>query len=217
MVKPAYGQPIDSATYKITLGYFDSLLRLLHPFMPFITEELWQHLEERKEGESIMTALIPSETEIKNDILSSMELAKEVIVGVRGVRAAKNIPNKDVLTLNILGEFKNDEFSIIEKLANLDKINFVSEKDATAASFMVGTIEFNVPLTNNIDVEAELAKLKKDLEYQHGFLASVQKKLGNERFVNNAPAAVVEGEKKKMADAESKIKSLEESIAALSK
>ena len=217
MVKPAYGQPIDSATYKITLGYFDSLLRLLHPFMPFITEELWQHLEERKEGESIMTALIPSETEIKNDILSSMELAKEVIVGVRGVRAAKNIPNKDVLTLNILGEFKNDEYSIIEKLANLDKINFVTDKDATAASFMVGTTEFNVPLTNNIDVEAELAKLQKDLEYQRGFLASVQKKLGNERFVNNAPATVVEGEKKKMADAESKIKSLEESIAALSK
>ena len=217
MVKPVYGQPIDSATYKATLGYFDSLLRLLHPFMPFITEELWQHLEVRKEGESIMTALIPSETEIKNDILSSMELAKEVIVGVRGVRATKNIPNKDVLTLNILGEFKNNEFSIIEKLANLDEINFVSEKDVTAASFMVGTIEFNVPLTNNIDVEAELAKLQKDLEYQRGFLASVQKKLGNERFVNNAPAAVVEGEKKKMADAESKIKSIEESIAALSK
>ena len=217
MVKPAYGQPIDTTTYKATLSYFDSLLRLLHPFMPFITEELWQHLEERKDGESIMTALIPSEVEIDRDILLSMESAKEVIVGVRGVRATKNIPNKDVLTLNILGEYSSSEFSIIKKLANLDSINNTNEKDATAASFMVGTTEFNVPLTNNIDVEAELAKLNKDLEYQRGFLASVQKKLSNERFVNNAPAAVVEGEKKKLADAESKIKSLEESIAALSK
>ena len=217
MVKPAYGQPIDTTTYKATLSYFDSLLRLLHPFMPFITEELWQHLEERKDGESIMTALIPSEVEIDRDILLSMESAKEVIVGVRGVRATKNIPNKDVLTLNILGEYSSSEFSIIKKLANLDSINNTNEKDATAASFMVGTNEFNVPLTNNIDVEAELAKLNKDLEYQRGFLASVQKKLSNERFVNNAPAAVVEGEKKKLADAESKIKSLEESIAALSK
>lgn len=217
MVKPAYGQPIDVTTYKATLSYFDSLLRLLHPFMPFISEELWQHLEDRKDGESIMTALVPSEVEIDKDILLSMESAKEVIVGVRGVRAAKNIPNKDVLTLNVLGEYSSLEFSIIKKLANLDSINNTNEKDATAASFMVGTIEFNVPLTNNIDVEAELAKLNKDLEYQRGFLASVQKKLSNERFVNNAPAAVVEGEKKKLADAESKIKSLEESIEALSK
>ena len=217
MVKPAYGQPIDKATYKATLNYFDSLLRLLHPFMPFITEELWQHLEERNNGESIMTALIPSEVEIDKEILSSMESAKEVIVGVRGVRATKNIPNKDVLSLNILGEYSDAEFSIIKKLANLESINKTNEKDATAASFMVGTTEFNVPLTNNIDIEAELAKLNKDLEYQRGFLTSVQNKLSNERFVNNAPQAVVEGERRKLADAETKIKALEESIAALSK
>ena len=217
MVKPAYGQPIDKATYKSTLNYFDSLLRLLHPFMPFITEELWQHLEERNNGESIMTALIPSVVDIENKILSSMESAKEVIVGVRGVRATKNIPNKDILSLNILGEYSNAEFSIIKKLANLECINKTNEKDATAASFMVGTTEFNVPLTNNIDIEAELAKLNKDLEYQRGFLISVQKKLSNERFVNNAPQAVVEGERRKLADAETKIKALEESIAALSK
>ena len=217
MVKPAYGQPIDKATYKATLNYFDSLLRLLHPFMPFITEELWQHLEERNNGESIMTALIPSEVEIDKEILSSMESAKEVIVGVRGVRATKNIPNKDVLSLNILGEYSDAEFSIIKKLANLESINKTNEKDATAASFMVGTTEFNVPLTNNIDIEAELAKLNKDLEYQRGFLTSVQKKLSNERFVNNAPQAVVEGERRKLADAETKIKALEESIATLSK
>ena len=217
MVKPVYGHPIDKDTYNATLSYFDSLLRLLHPFMPFITEELWQHLEERKDGESIMTALIPSEVEIDKEILQSMEVAKEIIVGVRGVRAAKNIANKDVLSLNVLGEYNSNEFSVIKKLANLDAINVTSEKDATAASFMVGTTEFNVPLTNNIDIEAELAKLNKDLEYQRGFLASVQKKLSNERFVNNAPAAVVEGERRKLADAETKIKALEESIAALSK
>ena len=217
MVKPVYGHPIDKDTYNATLSYFDSLLRLLHPFMPFITEELWQHLEERKDGESIMTALIPSEVEIDKEILQSMEAAKEIIVSVRGVRAAKNIANKDVLSLNVLGEYNSNEFSVIKKLANLDAINVTSEKDATAASFMVGTTEFNVPLTNNIDIEAELAKLNKDLEYQRGFLASVQKKLSNERFVNNAPAAVVEGERRKLADAETKIKALEESIAALSK
>jgi valyl-tRNA synthetase len=216
MVKPAYGAPIDKATYLITLSYFDSLLRLLHPFMPFITEELWQHLEERKNGESIMTALLPEISAINTEILDSMNVAKEIIVGVRGVRATKNIPNKDVPTLNVLGTYSDVENSIIIKLANLDAINAVSEKDAAAASFMVGTTEFNVPLANNIDVEAELEKLNKDLEYQLGFLASVQKKLSNERFVNNAPAAVVEGERKKLADAESKIASLKESIAALS-
>ena len=216
MVKPAYGAPIDKATYLTTLSYFDSLLRLLHPFMPFITEELWQHLEERKNGESIMTALLPEISAINTEILDSMNVAKEIIVGVRGVRATKNIPNKDVLTLNVLGTYSDVENSIIIKLANLDAINAVSEKDAAAASFMVGTTEFNVPLANNIDVEAELEKLNKDLEYQLGFLASVQKKLSNERFVNNAPAAVVEGERKKLADAEYKIASLKESIAALS-
>ena len=216
MVKPAYGAPIDKATYLTTLSYFDSLLRLLHPFMPFITEELWQHLEERKNGESIMTALLPEISAIDTEILDSMNVAKEIIVGVRGVRATKNIPNKDVLTLNVLGAYSDVENSIIIKLANLDAINAVSEKDAAAASFMVGTTEFNVPLANNIDVEAELEKLNKDLEYQLGFLASVQKKLSNERFVNNAPAAVVEGERKKLTDAESKIASLKESIAALS-
>ena len=217
MVKPAYGKPIDAITYKATLNYFDSLLRLLHPFMPFITEELWQHLEERKEGDSIMTSLISSPKSINSAILDSMEKAKEIIIGVRSVRASKNIANKEVLTLNVLGDYVECEQTIITKLANLDSINIVTDKDASAASFMVGTTEFNVPLANNIDIEAELEKLNKDLEYQLGFLASVQKKLSNERFVNNAPAAVVEGERKKLADAESKIATIKESIAALSK
>ncbi|MBR3829944.1 MAG: valine--tRNA ligase [Muribaculaceae bacterium] len=217
MVKPAYGKPIDAITYRATLNYFDSLLRLLHPFMPFITEELWQHLEERKDGDSIMTSLISSPKSINSAILDSMEKAKEIIIGVRSVRASKNIANKEVLTLNVLGDYVECEQTIITKLANLDSINIVTDKDASAASFMVGTTEFNVPLANNIDIEVELEKLNKDLEYQLGFLASVQKKLSNERFVNNAPAAVVEGERKKLADAESKIATIKESIAALSK
>ena len=217
MIKPAYGQPIDKKTFGITLEYFDSLLRLLHPFMPFITEELWQHLAERKEGESIMNALIPQSREIDQNVLDAMERAKEVVIGVRGVRAAKNIAPKEKLELNVLGEFDSSLYAVIEKLANLSSINSTTEKDASAASFMVGTTEFNVPLANNIDVEAELAKLSKDLEYYKGFRESVLKKLSNERFVNNAPAAVVEGERRKLADAETKIKNLEDSISALSK
>lgn len=217
MVKPAYGQPIDKATYETTLSYFDSLLRLLHPFMPFITEELWQHIQERKDGESIMYALTPCADESDNEILASMEIAKEVITGVRGVRASKNIPQKDVLDLNIIGEWSSQENEVILKLANLSSINTNVEKDPTAATFMVGTIEFNVPLTNNIDVEAEVAKLKKDLEYYEGFKNSVLKKLSNEKFVNNAPVAVVDGERRKLADAETKINALKESIFALSK
>lgn len=217
MIKPAYGQPIDKKTYEDTLNYFDALLRLLHPFMPFITEELWQHLAERKAGESIVYALIPSSETIKEDVLSSMEKAKEVVIGVRGVRAAKNISPKEPLELNVLGEFNESEYNIIAKLANLSVINTSVIKDASAASFMVGTTEFNVPLANNIDVEAELTKLKKDLDYYKGFKESVLKKLSNDRFVNNAPATVVEGERRKLADAETKIKALEESIIALQK
>lgn len=217
MIKPAYGQPIDKKTYGMTLEYFDALLRLLHPFMPFITEELWQHLAERKEGESIMNALIPQSREIDQNVLDAMERAKEVVIGVRGVRAAKNIAPKEKLELNVLGEFDSSLYAVIEKLANLSSINSTTEKDASAASFMVGTTEFNVPLANNIDVEAEIAKLSKDLEYYKGFRESVLKKLSNERFVNNAPAAVVEGERRKLADAETKIKNLEDSISALSK
>ena len=217
MVKPVYGQPIDKVTYETTLSYFDALLRLLHPFMPFITEELWQHIQERKEGESIMYASTPVIGDLDNNLLTSMEIAKEVITGVRGVRASKNIPQKDVLALNVIGEWSSAEIEVIKKLANLSAIEINAEKDPTAASFMVGTIEFNVPLTNNIDIEAELSKLKKDLEYYEGFKNSVLKKLSNEKFVNNAPAAVVDGERRKLADAETKISALKESIAALSK
>ena len=217
MVKPAYQQPIDRKTYEATLGFFDNLLRLLHPFMPFITEELWQHIAERGENESIMVARIPEAAEWDEAKIVAMNEAKEIIAGVRSVRLQKNIPNKNALSLQVAGTFSNDNAAVIKKLANLETIDQVTEKDATAASFLVGTTEFAVPLGNNIDVEEELKKLEAELKYMEGFLASILKKLSNERFVSNAPEAVVAGERKKQADAESKIKTLQESIAALKK
>lgn len=216
MVKPDYQKPIDRKTLTATLDFFDSLLRMLHPFMPFISEELWQHLAERHEGESIMYASMPVAGEIGPATLADMETAKDVVNGVRGIRASRNIPNRDRLTLNVINaDIPNKP--VIIRLAGLDEIAKVTEKDPAAASFMVGTTEFNVPLSNNIDVEAEIAKLTKELEYLEGFKASVNKKLSNERFVSNAPAAVVEGERKKLADAETKIAALTASIAALKK
>lgn len=217
MIKPAYQQPIDRTTYEATLNFFDNLLRILHPFMPFITEELWQHINERKDGESIMTALIPKAGTIDEKLLQSMAEAKEIIAGVRSVRLQKNIPNKNELSLHVAGKFTNPNAPVIIKLANLESIEEVAEKDATATSFLVGTTEYEVPLGNNIDVEEELKKQEAELKYMQGFLISIDKKLSNERFVNNAPEAVVAGERKKKADAESKIKTLEESIAALKK
>ncbi len=217
VIKPGYQQPIDAKTYEATLGFFDALLRLLHPFMPFITEELWQHLAERKEGESIMTALLPQPQPVDENIIVAFENTKQIIAGIRTVRLQKNIPNREALTLQIVGQHDNANDCVIVKLTNLADINIVTEKDANSVAFLVGTTEYAVPLGNNIDVEAELTKLNEDLKYMQGFLRTVMGKLGNERFVNNAPAQVVELERKKKADAESKIKSIEERIAALSK
>ena len=215
MVKPAYGKPVDRATYEATLGFFDALLRLLHPFMPFITEELWQHIAERKDGESVMTALLPKAGAFSEQTIADMVVAKDIIAGIRTVRLQKNIPNKEELELQVMGEGNVPVESIIKKLANLSAVANVSEKDATAAAFMVGTTEYAVPLGNNINVEEELKKLEADLKYQEGFLQSVLKKLSNEKFVNNAPAKVIEMERKKQADAEAKIATLKESIAAM--
>lgn len=217
-VKPAYQQPIDRTTMDATLRFFDSLLRLLHPFMPFITEELWQHIDERKDGESIMYAPInqtPSEAD--TDLLKAMEEAKSIISGVRNVRLSKNIPQKQPMNLMIVGKWTNPFKSIVEKLGGLESITDADAKDPAAASFMVGTTEYCVPLEGAINVEEELKKLQAELDYAIGFLKSVEKKLSNERFVANAPEAVVAAERKKQADAQSKIKTLEESIAALKK
>ncbi|WP_449039821.1 valine--tRNA ligase [Parabacteroides goldsteinii] len=217
MIKPGYQLPIDKATYDATLGFFDALLRLLHPFMPFITEELWQALEPRKEGESLMVALMPEVAPVDNAYLDAFEVVKDIVSGVRTIRLQKNIPNKDTLALQVLGDH-NDAFNpVIAKMCNLSEITKTDDKAAGAVSFLVRTTEYAVPLGNMINVEEELAKLAEELKYQQGFLASVQKKLSNESFVSKAPAKVIEMERKKQADAESKIKSIEESIAALKK
>ena len=217
MIKPGYQLPIDKATYDATLGFFDGLLRLLHPFMPFITEELWQALEPRKEGESLMVALMPEVAPVDSVYLDAFEVVKEIVSGVRTIRLQKNIPNKDTLALQVLGDH-NDAFNpVIAKMCNLSEITKTDDKAAGAVSFLVRTTEYAVPLGNMINVEEELAKLAEELKYQQGFLASVQKKLSNESFVSKAPAKVIEMERKKQADAESKIKSIEESIAALKK
>lgn len=214
-VKPAYGQPVDSQTYKATLGFFDSLLRLLHPFMPFITEELWQHIAERREGESIMYAPTPASEGYDAQVIEMMDHVKEVVNGVRNVRAVKNIPNREALTINILGSWNKTLDAPICKLANVETVNHNAQKDPTAAAFIVGSTEVNVPLSASVDVDAERAKLIKERTYLEGFRASVMKKLSNERFVANAPTAVVEGERRKLADAEAKIASLTAAIEAL--
>ena len=221
LVKPAYGEPIDRRTYEQTLAFFEELLTLLHPFMPFITEELWQHLAERKPGESIMTAQINRHEQTDRAeaqaIINGMEHMKEVVTNVRNVRAQKNISPKQQLGLLVMGEDNLvDQFkAALIKLGNLTGISVPNEKPDNAASFLVGTTEYFIPLLGMIDVEEELKKLEADLTYQEGFLQSVLKKLGNEKFVNNAPAKVIEMERKKQADAESKIAALKESIEKL--
>ena len=215
MVKPAYQQPIDKQTYQTTLSFFDALLRILHPFMPFITEELWHALEERGDGESIMISQMPLATSINKDLLTKIEEAKEIIANIRTIRLQKNLPNKDVLNMEVLGNYDNAYNAVIMKMANLTSIQEVTEKSAGAISFLVKTTEFSIPLGDNINKEEELAKLEEELKYQQGFLQSVMKKLSNESFVSKAPPQVIDIERKKQADAESKIKSLQESIAAL--
>lgn len=217
MVKPTYQQPIDRKTYDATLRYFDALLRMLHPFMPFITEELWQHLYDRKEGESIMTARMPEPQPVNMEIINRFETTKLVVAGIRTIRLQKGIANKEQLTLQIIGAHDHSNDCILTKMTNLATIETIEEKDPAAASFRVHATEYAIPMSNAIDVEAELKKLEAELKYAQGFLKTVMGKLGNERFVQNAPEAVVAMERKKKADAEEKIKSLEESIAALKK
>ena len=216
MVKPAYGQPIDKVTYEKTLAFFETLLKLLHPFMPFITEELWQHIYDRQPGESIMTQTLVKDMPYNETLIAQFEAVKEVISGIRTIRLQKNIAQKEALALEVTGENPVAGFgSVIAKLCNLSEIKQVETKSEGAAAFMVGTTEFAVPLGNLINVEEELKKLEADLKYQEGFLQSVMKKLSNEKFVSKAPANVIEMERKKQADAETKIAALKESIAAL--
>ncbi len=218
MVKPAYQQPIDAKTYNEVVELFDQMLRLMHPFMPFITEEIWQMLTERKDGESIMISQLPKVEKYDEALLAAFENVKEAISGIRKIRTDKNIPNKDTLELKVQAGDKGFEpqfNSVILKMANLSSFEMVTEEVQGAASFRVKSTNFYVPMEGFIDVEEELKKLEEELKYTQGFLTSVLKKLSNERFVNNAPEAVVANEKAKQADAEAKIKVLEERIASM--
>ncbi|GHU62197.1 valine--tRNA ligase [Bacteroidia bacterium] len=218
LIKPAYQQPIDKKTLEATLTFFDSLLKLLHPFMPFITEELWQALEERKPGESIMITAMPCCRDVARCISTEdFESVKEIIANIRTIRLQRNIPNKESLVLQIIGNFDLAAYNpVLVKMANLSAIEKITEKQPDSASFLVKTMELAVPLSNNINKEEELTKLQEELKYQKGFLTSVLKKLENESFVSKAPEKVIEIERKKQVGAEIKIKSLQESIEALS-
>ena len=218
MVKPAYGQPIDSATYEATLKFFETLLKMLHPFMPFITEELWQHIYDRKEGESIMRDRleVAEPTDADANLSIGMESARQIVSNIRTVRNQKNIPLKEELELHCIGANNYGKYAcIISKMANLKDIKVVSAKDASAASFMVGTDEFAIPLGDMIDVSAEIERLEAQLKHLEGFLNGINKKLSNEKFVANAPEAVVAMERKKKNDSEEKIAAIKESLKAL--
>ena len=217
MIKPAYLSPCDAATMAATKQMFEQLMLLLHPFMPFVTEEIWQDLAERKEGESICVASMPKAGEADEKALARFALAQEVVSAVRNVRKQKNLPQKEALELKVVGDenYPAEYEAVIAKMANLSAVTFVAEKNPMDAAFIVKTTQYFVPMGDNIDREAEIAKLEKDLAYQQGFLATVMKKLSNERFVSSAPAQVVENEQNKKRDAEAKIAAIEAQLAAL--
>ena len=223
MIKPAYGSPIDKKTLDATLDIFDQLLHIIHPFMPFITEELWQHIAERKEGESLMVSVFKTAEPTAEDakLIAQVEEMKQIVSGVRAIRQSKNISPREPLVLQVVGAAKNGVTSIpalsaiIEKLAGLEKIENVAEKGEGTQAFLVGTDEYAVPLGSLIDADAERTKAETEIKRLQGFMAGIEKKLQNERFVQNAPAQVVELERKKLADAQSKIAALEATIKAL--
>ena len=219
MIKPAYQAPIDGATLRATLGIFESLMKVIHPFMPFITEELYQHIAERSEGESIMNATLTLDapTEADHQLIAQFDVAKQIVSGVRAVRQSKNIAQREPLTLEVVADSERNTSlnDIIQKMAGLSEILYVEKKGEGSQSFLVGTQEYAVPLGNLIDAEAEAAKAEAEIKRLQGFMAGIQKKLQNERFVQNAPAQVVELERKKVSDAESKIAALKETLAAL--
>ena len=227
MIKPAYMKPIDKKTYDDTLEIFDELLHIIHPFMPFITEELWQHIAERKEGESLMVDVFKLDalTEEEKALLPLFEEVKQIVSGVRGVRQTKNIGQREPLTLEVVVSGDDDNVvtknealgAIIVKMAGLEEVKYVAQKSEGTSSFLIGTREFAIPLGNLIDAEAEIAKAEAELKHLEGFIIGIQKKLSNERFVANAPEQVVALERKKLSDSQEKIATLKETIAALKK
>ena len=219
MVKPAFGTPIDKEVYDRTVSFFDDLLRLLHPFMPFITEEIWQNLEERRPGESLMVQMMPQATTTDTALLKEMDFALELLTAVRGVRASKNLPQRDALQLLVINRpsgLSAGVETLVKKLANLSEIVADSSKpEGPAAGFIVDTTEFAIPLSANIDVEAERAKIEKEIAYHSDFLRKIEAKLANERFVSKAPAAVIEAERRKQADTIARLDALRASLALL--
>lgn len=218
MVKPAYQKPIDAATLKSTIDFFEKIMKVAHPFTPFITEEIWHILNERQEGDDIMTSLLPEIGSVNHKILEQFEFAKEVINATRSVRASKNIPMKESIELLIKKNNQAADFtfdSTIAKLCNLSTIDYVDEKVEGANSFLIKSTEFYIPLSDSVNIEEEIKKLEEELKYTQGFLMSVQKKLSNERFVNNAPEKVISIERNKQADAEAKIKVIKEQLKSM--
>jgi valyl-tRNA synthetase len=217
IVKPAYQKPIDKTTFEQTVANFERLLTVLHPFMPFVTEELWQNLANRKDGESLMINEFPKVAKADNSLIEEFNFAMQVITEVRTIRKQKNIPNKDQIELFVKTNQQTDKRldAVISKLTNLSALNYTDEKMDNAFSFVVKSNEYYIPISENVDVEAERTKIQKELEYTLGFLKSVNGKLANEKFVNNAPEQVLAVERKKQAEAESKIKVLEEQLLNL--
>src|SRR5690606_6815331 len=217
MVKPAYQQPIDPKTFASVISIFENNLKLLHPFMPFLTEEIWHHIEQRSTDKALIIAKWPEFKEVNSDTLKEFDFAAEVISGIRTIRKEKNIANKEALNLSVIN---NDRVTVvfdcvIKKLGNIENITYVNDKTEGALSFRVKSNEYFIPVEGAIDVESEITKLKAELKYTEGFLQSVRKKLSNERFVNSAPEQVVAIEKKKEADAVAKIETIKESLNGL--
>ncbi len=220
MVKAPMNQPIDAVTYNATVSFFENLMKILHPFMPFITEDIWHLLQERQDGDDIIISQQPKQQDVDNEILNQFIFTQDVINNIRKIRAEKNISMKEAIELIVVdkeGNVNKEFDSVIMKLCNVSSVNYVTENPQDAFGFLVKAVEFFIPVTDNIDTEAELKKLEEELKYAQGFLKSVEAKLSNEKFVNGAPAAVVDKERKKKSDAEAKIKVLEQQIAALRK
>ncbi|MBR0394367.1 MAG: class I tRNA ligase family protein, partial [Alistipes sp.] len=217
IVKPAYGEPADAQTIAETKKFFEQLMLVLHPFMPFVTEEIWQDLAERKDGESIMVASMPKVEEADSNLLARFALVQEAVSAIRNIRKQKNLPQKEAVELKVVVDenYPSEFEAVLRKMGNLSAVNAVTEKNPTDAGFIVKTTQYFIPMGDNVNVEEEVAKLEKDLAYYEGFLTSVMKKLSNERFVNSAPAQVVANERAKQSDAEAKIAAIKEQLAAL--
>ena len=217
IVKPAYGQPSDSKTIEQTKEFFEQLMLVLHPFMPFVTEEIWQDLAPRAEGESIMVSPMPKVEAKDEALLARFALLQEAVSAIRNIRKQKNMPQKEAVELKVVVDenYPKEFEAVLVKMGNLSAINPVTEKNPTDAGFIVKTTQYFIPMGDNVNIEEEIAKLEKDLAYYEGFLASVMKKLSNERFVNSAPAQVVANERAKQSDAEAKIAAIKEQLSAL--